>query len=94
MRPVKRPAMQVHDSNHVKPICDNTVNDCIRESVEIELPIVSMGRMPTCRRSQNAARGSLKIVKEIIPQTKLPLLVPQRCSLQLLVRLRMADDVH
>jgi hypothetical protein len=36
----------------------------------------------------------LELVKEVVTQAWLPFFVPQRPGLQLLVGLRMADDVH
>ena len=94
MRPVKRPPMEVHHRYDVEVGTVDAVNDRIRESVEIELPVSVPDRVPASRLSHDAAQRLLKFLKKIVSQTGLPFLIPQRRSFELFVSFRMADDAH
>jgi hypothetical protein len=94
VRPIKRAAMQVHHRRNVQNVRLHAVNDRVGKPVKVELAILPSKQVPALRISYDAAQGSFKLVQEIIPQSGLLFLVPQRSRCQLLLRFRMTDDAH
>ena len=86
--------MQVHHGFDVKNAGAYLVNDGIGKAVEFQLSMAALHFRPAFRFGHDAAQSALKFVQKGIPQTQLPILIPQRRGLELLLGFRMADDVQ
>src|ERR1700730_8665512 len=92
--PIERTAVQMHDGFYVKDIMAQAVNDCIRKPAKIELAIFAAEFAPACWRGDNAPEGALKLIQKIVTQPTLLFIIPECGGFQLVVGLRMPDDVH
>ena len=68
------------------------IDDGIRKAIEIEFAVVSPDFAPAFRRGRDSAQGAFKFVKEVVTQSRLSFVIPERGRPQFLVRFRMADD--
>jgi len=92
--PIKRATVQVHHGFDLEQVRKHTIDDSVRETVEVELTILFSDFTPAFGIGNDAAQGTLKLIEEVVAQARLPFLVSQRGAFQFFVGFRMADDAH
>ena len=78
----------------VNDVRSNAVNDRIRESSKVKLPVISPDFPVPHRVGHDSPKRAFKLIKEVISQSRLALFIPQRRTLEFLLRFRMTDDIH
>ena len=86
--------MQVHHSFDKQFVSPHAVNDGVGKAVEVESAVPAPEDAPAFRIGHDPAQGAGEFIQEVVAQARLPLFVPERGRLQLLIRFRMADDAR
>lgn len=83
-----------HHSFDIKHFATHAVDNSVWKAMEIELTVVTSDSAPAFRIGLDSPQRALELVQKYITESRLPVFIPKRRLLHLLIGLRMTYDAH